>query len=254
MSTHRITQQHAFVLHTRPHSESSLIVELVTENYGRIGVLSKGARRPKSRLRGVLQPFQPLVVAWSGKGELPILTSAEQGSELYLLDYKSRVCGFYANELLYKLIQRRDPHPQLFKNYIELMRSLNNAQQRELGLRSFEKRLLSELGYALILDREIDTQELINTELLYQYIPERGPVMYQGQGRQGVGLGAGPGVGLYSDDTMSVIVSGMVLHSIERNQYHNDQIMQQAKRFMRQVLSGLLGHKNIYSRDLFYLS
>ncbi len=241
MAGYRVHQQAAFVLHARPYTESSLIVEFFSQDFGRIGLLAKGARNPKTRKRGILLPFQPLLVSWTGKGELPILSEVEQGNELLHFDYKSRVCGYYANELVYKLLQRKDPHRQLYDAYAQLMQSLHKCsfknKERELSLRLFEKSLLSEIGYALILDRDIEHQELINPELVYRYIPERGPEIYR------------------SNKVESpLIVSGMVLHCIERNQYPNDQIMQQAKRFMRYILQSLLGGKSIYSRSLLYIS
>ena len=176
-----------------------------------------------------------------GNGELPILSEVEQSDSLFHFDYKSRVCGYYANELVYKLLQRKDPYQKLYDDYAQLMQSLHDCsfknKERELWLRTFEKNLLSEIGYALILDRDIDHQELINTELVYRYIPERGPEIYRS------GRGESP-----------LIVSGMVLHCIDRNRYPNDQIMQQAKRFMRYILQSLLGGKPIHSRSLLYIS
>ena len=241
MASHRVNQQAAFILHSRPYTETSLIVEIFSPDYGRMGLLAKGARNPKNHKRGILQPFQPLLMNWIGKGELPILSSVEQGENLFNFDYKSRVCGFYANELIYKLLHRRDPHPVLYECFASLMQGLNACssknKERELALRLFEKKLLSEIGYGLILDRDIDQHELINPELVYRYIPERGPELY--------------------DSTLtnsSLIVSGMVLHCINRNQYPNDQLMQQAKQFMRHVLQTLLDGKLIHSRRLLYIS
>lgn len=244
MSAKRVNQQPAFIIHTRPYTETSLIVEVFSPDYGRIGLLSKGARNPKNHKRGILQPFQPLLLNWIGKGELPILSSVEQGKGLLHFDYKSRVCGFYINELVYKLLQRRDPHPQLYMAYAELMQTLNACslknKERELGLRLFEKKLLTEIGYGLILDRDVDQGELINPELVYRYVPERGPEVYRSE--------------MYTAASSPLIVSGMVLHCIDRNQYPNEQIMQQAKQFMRYILQTLLGGKTIHSRRLLYIS
>ena len=241
MAANRVHQQSAFIIHTRPYTESSLIVEVFTLDFGRVSLLAKGARNPKNRKRGILQPFQPLLINWVGKGELPILSSVEQGDNLFLFDYKSRVCAFYANELVYKLTERRDPHPKLYAAYHSLMQDLNKCsfkdKERELSLRLFEKKLLSEIGYALILDRDIDQHELINPELVYRYLPERGPEVYRS-----------------SNDYSPLIISGMVLHCIDRNQYPNDQVMQQAKQFMRYMLQTLLNGKVINSRRMLYIS
>ena len=241
MATHRVNQQPAFILHSRPYTETSLIIEIFSPDYGRVGLLAKGARNPKNHKRGVLQPFQPLLMNWVGKGELPILSSVEQGESVFYFDYKSRVCGFYANELIYKLLQRRDPHPRLFEYFFELMAYLDvctiENKERELALRAFEKKLLAEIGYGLVLDRDIDQQELIDPELLYHYIPERGPEIYQSSAK-----------------SSPLVVSGMVLHCIDRNHYPSEQLMQQAKQFMRQILQILLNDKPVHSRRLLYIS
>ena len=241
MANHRVNQQPVFILHSRPYTETSLIVEIFSPDYGRVGLLAKGARNPKNHKRGILQPFQPLLMNWVGKGELPILSSVEQGDHLFHFDYKSRVCGFYANELIYKLLQRRDPHPKLYEYFIKLMEHLNvcafQNKERELSLRSFEKKLLIEIGYGLILDRDIEQQELIDPELFYHYIPERGPEVCQSNAQ-------------YSP----LIVSGMVLHCIDRDHYPTEQLMQQAKQFMRQILQTLLNDKPVHSRRLLYVS
>lgn len=256
MVSYRVNQQPVFVLHTRPYTESSLIVEVFSKDYGRVGVLAKGARNTKARKRGILQPFQPLLMAWTGKGELPILTDVEQGNALFYFDYKSRVCGFYANELVYRLLQRRDPHVNLYESYQELMSDLHRLsfqnKERELSLRLFEKRLLSEIGYALVLDRDIDNRELINPEFVYRYIPEQGPALYQSLDNHSEHSFEYPH-GQSFKKRPALIVSGMLLHCIDRNQYPNDQIMQQAKQFMRHILRQLLGDKPLHSRSLLYL-
>lgn len=248
MSAKRVNQQSAFIVHTRPYTETSLIVEVFSHDYGRLGLLSKGARNPKNHKRGILQPFQPLLLNWIGKGELPILSSVEQGKNLLYFDYKSRVCGFYINELIFKLLQRRDPHPELYVAYSELMQTLNDCslknKERELALRLFEKKLLTEIGYGLILDRDVDQGELINPELVYRYVPERGPEVYRSDIHKTAS----------STASSPLIVSGMVLHCIDRNQYPSEQIMQQAKQFMRYILQTLLDGKIIYSRRLLYIS
>lgn len=233
----RISQQAAFVLHTRPFSESSFMVELLTREHGRLIVLAKGARRAKSPWRGVLQAFQQLTVGWSGKGEMPTLTQAELAGRYCWLDYKSRVCGFYVNELVMALLQRHDPHKLLYDHYVALFEQLADNQRRELALRQFELSLLREIGYALILDEDAQNGQPINDELCYRYVPEMGPVLEPG------GLRESP-----------LVVQGKVLNSIARHQYDSDATMLEAKRFMRRIFRLLLGNKSLYSRDLLYLS
>jgi len=174
------------------------------------------------------------------------LTEAEQGKALYLLNYRSRVCAFYATELVYNLIQRNDPHLQLYGYYQQLIKQLSSNEKRELALRFFEKQLLRELGYALVLDREIESQDLIEPDLMYQYILEKGPVLYQAQLHQEPS---------FNDAYFSpLLVSGIVLNSIERDLYADDGVMKQAKRFMRYIIKVILDRKNLHSRDMLYLS
>ena len=73
----RRDDQPAFVLHAHPYRETSLIVEALTADYGRVALVARGAKRPRSELRGVLQAFQPLTLSWSGAGEIKTLIRAE---------------------------------------------------------------------------------------------------------------------------------------------------------------------------------
>ena len=107
----------AFVLHTFAYRETSVIVEAITAEYGRVAMVARGARRPRSELRGLLQGFQPLLLSWSGQHELKTLLHAEWRGGLPRVGGSALVCGFYLNELLLKLLPREDPHPRLFASY-----------------------------------------------------------------------------------------------------------------------------------------
>ena len=126
--------QPAFVLHSYPFKETSLVVELLTRGFGRIAVVAKGARRPKSSLRGVLMAFQPLLVAWSGKGELHTLVRAEWEGRYRPLKGLSLICGFYVNELLLKLTARHDPHERLFDTVRAHARCAGGRERARSGL------------------------------------------------------------------------------------------------------------------------
>src|SRR6202008_4824839 len=108
---------HAYVLHTYPYRETSLILQAWTEKHGRLGLVAKGARRPKSSSRSVLVPFQPLALDWFGRGELRTLKTAEPASPATPLAGQSLLSAFYLNELLLKLTTRDDPHEGLFEAY-----------------------------------------------------------------------------------------------------------------------------------------
>jgi DNA repair protein RecO (recombination protein O) len=113
----RHDDQPAFVLHAYAYRETSLIVEALSASHGRVALVARGAKRPRSELRGVLQAFQPLTLSWAGGGELKTLIRAEWQSGLPLVSGSALLCGFYLNELLLKLLPREDAHPQLFNDY-----------------------------------------------------------------------------------------------------------------------------------------
>ena len=219
------------MLHTYPFKETSLVVELFSQQFGRVAAIAKGARRPRAAMRGMLQSFQPLLAAWSGKSELKNLHGVEWQSGLHVLQGQALICGFYLNELLLRLLPREDPHEALFKQYEEALRLLAQDNPQNPILRRFEKRLLQELGYALPLEHEADNGALVEPDKLYCYVVERGPVRQDG---------AQTGVQL----------SGKTLLDMVRDDYSDLQTLQQSKQLMRVLLSHYLGDKPLHTRQL----
>jgi len=175
----RAEHEAGYVLHTYPYKETSLIVELFARRFGRVALLARGARRPRSATRGVLLSFQALRVSWSASAELGNLIAAEWAGALLPLAGQSLMCGFYLNELVLRLLPRDDPHEALFDSYGEALSRLSTAGDASVVLRGFEKRLLAELGYAPILDRDAASRP-IDPDRLYAYEPERGPTVVNG--------------------------------------------------------------------------
>jgi DNA repair protein RecO (recombination protein O) len=225
--------QPAFVLHSYPFRETSLVVELLTRDCGRIGVVARGARRPKSALRGVLLAFQPLLVSWSGKGELHTLVRAEWRGGYHPLKGLSLICGFYLNELLLKLLPRQDAHERLFDTYAATLEELATLQEPGALLRTFEKNLLRDLGYAVTLDRDVDSGQPIAAEQRYTYLVERGPVAatYEGA-RNGVEL------------------IGQTLLDMQSDDYASAVTQQQSKALMRMLINHYLGEQELHTRQL----
>lgn len=157
MSIPAATLTPAWLLASRPYGDSSLLLEAFTREHGRLGLVARGARGPKSRLRGLLQLFSPLLLSWSGRGELLTLTGAEaQGLPLQLAGERV-FFGWYLNELLLQLLQRNDAHPALFEVYTHLLPELAGSEiAAEAALRSFEKYLLAEIGYGLLLPDDLE--------------------------------------------------------------------------------------------------
>lgn len=223
--------QPAFVLHTYPYRETSLIVETLTQHFGRVALLAKGARRPRSAVRGLLMAFQPLTLSWFGKRELRTLKNAEwQGGQPPLAG-SALMCGFYLNELILKLLPRDDPHPQLFLQYQTTLRELGEGASQPAVLRRFEKRLMQELGYALLLEREAQDGTPIEAQATYFYELERGPM------RQ-------------SPLQNSVQLRGKTLLDMAHDEYADPATLAQAKQLMRALISHHLGSENLQTRQL----
>lgn len=161
----------AYLLAVRPYSDTSLLLEAFTPEHGRLGLVARGARGPKSKLRGILQSFAPLLLSWRSAGDLGTLTGAEAQAPPVPLAGERIFFGWYLNELLTRLLQRHDPHPKLYAVYATLLPELAGRDaQAQVALRLFEKRLLADVGYGLLLSDQIDAAER------YRYDWDRGPL------------------------------------------------------------------------------
>lgn len=229
----RFSGEKAYVLHTRPYSETSLLTDLFTHARGRLTVLAKGARRLKSPQRGTLQPFRLLAVGWSGRGELPALTQAEPVAAPATLWAVRRYCGFYVNELLVRLLHRHDPHPRLFDAYHATLIALAGEASQEVTLRLFERELLRELGFGLNLECEADTRLPLQPDIRYCYLPARGAMRRDETG----------------DD--AVAVSGATLLALATGKLRDDQALRESKALMRTVLGYHLQGRQLHARSLF---
>ena len=221
----------AYVLHSYPYRETSLIVEVYVREHGRLALMARGARRPKSSVRGVLLPFQPLLVSWSGKRELRTLTRAEWRGGYAPLRGQPLICGFYLNELLLKLVPRDDPHEELFEIYERTLEALAAGADPAAQLRRFEIALLGELGYALVLDRDVERGEPVARERSYVYVVERGPVSG-------------------SSARMGVELSGQTLIDMQSGSFTSAATQQESKTLMRALINHYLGDQVLHTRQL----
>jgi DNA repair protein RecO (recombination protein O) len=169
-SSSRVQLARAFVLHQRPFRDSSLIVEVFTREYGRFTVFAHAARGARSRF-AMLQPFQMLLLSWSGRGEAPQLTGAENAAARCLLPPARLMSAFYLNELLIKLLTRHDPYPELFDCYETTLGQIAQEAEVDPSLRRFEARLLEFIGYGLNLDAEADTGRPVRGDAHYHFQP-----------------------------------------------------------------------------------
>ncbi len=227
----RVNGQPAFVLHSYPYKETSLIVDMFTRDFGRIGVVAKGAKRPLSKLRGVLQTFQPLSISFSGKSELRTLIDAEWVGGMLPIEKTALLCGFYLNELLVKLLARDDPHPALFQHYISTLNELAHGEPAQIALRKFERALLKETGVAADLTRCSTTRAPVEAGSMYVVDPERGA-------RTAGAVESWP------------IVAGQTLIDMEREAYDDPQTQAQSKQLMRFLLAYHLGGAPLNTRQI----
>lgn len=232
----RIQQQPAFVLHARHYSETSLIVEVFTREHGRLGLLAKGARRRSSPWRGLLEPFQPLLLSWSGRGELPIVIHAEPDGAIKL-DPATLYCGFYINELIMRLLHRHDPHEALFTHYHSALAALACAAVPEIVLRLFERDLLGEIGYGLVLDHDITDNSPLMPEAHYDYLLDRGPLRL-------------PATEL-ERPPQGIRLRGASLLGLAAGRLDGDAARHEAKALMRAALARHLGDRPLHSRRLY---
>lgn len=230
---HRQDNQAVYVLHTYPFKETSLVVELFSQHFGRVATTAKGARRPRSAMRGMLQSFQPLLATWSGKQELKTMHGLEWGGCLLLLQGEALMCGFYLNELLLRLLPREDPHEALFDYYGATLKTLSAGHDLATTLRRFELKLLQELGYAIPLTHD-EQEAAIMPEQRYRYEAEYGAAISRAADRNRNG----------------VQLSGKTLLDMARDDYSQAQTQQQSKQLMRYLLAHYLGDQPLHTRQL----
>lgn len=234
--SHKQSQQPVFILHTYPFKETSLVVEMFSRDFGRIAAVAKGARRPLSAMRGMLQSFQQLAGTWSGKNELKTLHGLEWMTGLTLLKGDALMCGFYMNELLLRLLPRDDAHVRLFEYYAQTIQSLSvlgqsagNEQLAEM-MRRFELKMLQELGYAVPLTHD-ENGEIIHADETYRFEADYGACAPAAT-RNGV------------------LIQGATLLDMARSQYSNLNTQAQSKQLMRYLLQHYLGEKPLHTRQL----
>jgi len=225
----RADHEPGYVLHTYPYKETSLIVEAFTRRHGRVALLARGARRPRSAMRGVLLAFHPLRLGWSGSAELATLIAAEWGGALQPLAGRGLMCGFYLNELILRLLPREDPHEFLFDAYGSALGRLAGGEPFPAVLRSFEKRLLAELGYAPVFDRDAHSGAPIEPTGSYVYEPDRGPVRAS-----------------HGD----LVVSGRTLLDLAADDYSRSETRDEARYLMRALIGQRLHGQVLHTRSV----
>ena len=224
--------QPAYVLHTRPYRDTSMLVDLLTPQFGRITAVARGVRSRKTPKRNILNPFTQLLISFQGKSGLKLLTHFETESVHFSLAGNYLYSGFYLNELLMRLLPELDPHEEIFQSYKRRIQKLNNQQELEPILRAFELHLLTNLGYAIHFGADAKSGSNIVEGNFYCLDVQRG--FY-----------------LADANTQGNFFSGAHLLAIDCQDFTQAEVRLTAKRITRILLKPLLGSKPLMSRELF---
>jgi len=222
----------AYILHQRPYRETSLLLDVFSQNHGRVSLIAKGVRKKKRSQQGIFQLYQPLLVSWFGHGDLHTVNTSEVMGPRYLLKENATLCGLYLNELLVKLLPVNEPESTIFNAYQLALEHLQAEQNNEIVLRLFEKRLLTELGYGLSLEYEAESGDNFVEQQQYYYQPDVGLVHWQ----QGLNRAT---------------ISGRSVQHLNRESGFDTESLKEIKQLMRTVLNHYLGGKPLQSRQLF---
>jgi DNA repair protein RecO (recombination protein O) len=227
-STRRIELTQGYLLHHRPWRDTSRILEVLTREYGRLTLFARAVRGPAAKLAPVLQPFQLLLLSWSGRGEAPLLTGAERARHDAPLPHGCVVAAFYLNELLLRLTTRHDPLPELFDQYHSTLERLRAGAPLEPCLRVFEKRLLRLLGYGLDLATEAHSGKRIEADGYYHFRPGQGLVPAAARASQAI--------------------AGRSLLSLEHETLSGRRELEDARRLLQAALGACLEERPLATR------
>jgi len=224
--------QPAFILQQRKFRETSLIIDVLTRDYGRISLLAKSVRKARSRTAGLLQPFVPLLISYVGKAELKILSDIEIIPNAIELKGLALYCGFYVNELIGFFLHQYDPHPEVFRDYADCLsrlsvegEQLSNNSKIEAALRLFEFKLMVNTGYGLQLEHDYRHEKPVDPLKKYVFDVEQGPV-----------------------EAVDGCFSGRTLLAVSSGEFSDPQVLTEAKTLMRTVINVHLQGKSLKSR------
>ena len=227
----RVLLERGFVLHHRPYRNSSQIVECLTAGRGRVGLVAQGSRRAANGQRAHLQPFVPLRLSWTRRGELGRLTGVEPDAADFALRGQALLAGYYVTELILHLSVRDDPNSDVFECYEDCLTALAQGAPLARTVRLFELGLLRGLGYGLELDRDASTGDPLQPESRYVFELEHGPRRADA---------ASDGTAFWGRELIS-------LHS--RSLDDRDSL-RAAKRLLGRVLDAYLGRRRLKTRGV----
>ncbi|MDZ7683810.1 MAG: DNA repair protein RecO [Gammaproteobacteria bacterium] len=226
----------AFILHVRKFRDTSVIIELLTEQEGRISAVMRGVRTRKSKTASFVRPFTQVLVSWFGRSELKTVKTMDFPVRAASLSGDTLMLGMYVNELLVRLLGKFDPVPDIFSAYGELLDRLERGDTVVAALRHFELVLLAALGYGITFDIEAGTGQPVSSEALYRYAPD------EGFHRLDEGI---------AEPSARQVFRGDVLLAISEGRLSDPEVDRSARQVIRSSLGILLGGRDLKSRELF---
>lgn len=223
----RVELAPAFVLHTRPYRNTSLLVDVFTADYGRVSLVAKGASRPRSPLAEIRQLFTPVALSWVGQSALKTLTDVQPRGQSCWLTGTPLMSGLYVNELLIKLMDDEDAHPDLFDHYGDVIQQLAAGAPPAVVLRLFEKKLITEMGFGLGIEQG---QVIIQPQEQYCFDPDCGIRLAAAEEPRGV-----------------VSVSGRTLLALQSECLEGADLLREARVFLGAVIGYCLGGVTLQS-------
>lgn len=231
-TTQRVSLQPAYLLHSRPFRDSSMIIDVLTPQFGRLSLMARGVRSGSSSRRAILQPFRSLLISWQGRGELPTLTTVEEAGAALMLEGVHLACGYYLSELVQRLVGSGEMQAEVFALYDRTIRSLAAREAPEQVLRRAEAGLLDALGLLPDLTTDTATGELVDTAGHYSVDVHEGP--------------------RYSPESGST-VAGSTLLGLSSGGLSDRRELAEAKHLMRRLIGYYIGDKPLKSRELFHV-
>lgn len=222
-----------YILHRRDYRESSLILEILSREHGRVSLIAKGAKRNKKQQGISYSLYQEYLMSWVSKSELGTLIDVELATIMTSMSPKQMMTGFYMNEIILRLLHKHESHPELFDSYNSTVRELSNNNTDQVLIRYFEKILLQSLGYGMIFDQDLNTGNDIVAGVNYYYKLDSGPTSNNHNS------GAG------------IPVSGSTLIGLNNETLTDTKNKNEAKRLLRSLLNQYLGEKPLESRKLY---
>lgn len=230
-SPRRVQQQPAYILHHRPFRDTSQLLDIISRDHGKLTLVARGSRSAKSRLRGILRPFQALRLSWFIRSDLGTLTGAEIDSRPLQLVGDTLLAAYYANELLLNFLHRHDAQPEIFDVYASVIKALAGNDETAATLRAFEIELLRLLGYAIDVGHDANTHEAVEAAGFYEYRSDQGPVRVRRQ--------EGP-----------MVFQGRLLQGIAAARFDDPEVLRAAGRLLREVIRHHLDGRELKTRKV----